>query len=106
MTEELAEINRRYCPNFKGFEGGSAIEPEAYADFFKDGLCAFKTFAYELVYDLPSYIGRNLSSSYAPLESDSNYLGFVEEIERLYHKYSQNDKLTVPHVTRSYCGEV
>ncbi|MDL2220549.1 class I SAM-dependent methyltransferase [Eubacteriales bacterium OttesenSCG-928-N14] len=39
LTLDNAKINKALCPNFSGFSGGSRQEPQAYADFFRDGRC-------------------------------------------------------------------
>ncbi len=106
LTIENAKINKKFCPNFKGFAGGSEENPQAYADFFKNGHCDFRVFKNDLLFDKESFIGRNLSGSYAPKKGFENYDEYVEEIQKLFYKYSKNGLLTVNNITRSYIGEV
>ena len=59
-----------------------------------------------MVLDENSFIGRNLSGSYAPKENDKNYLPYILELKALYNKYCNSEGLTMPNITRSYVGEV
>ncbi|MFA9380397.1 MAG: class I SAM-dependent methyltransferase [Acetanaerobacterium sp.] len=107
MIIQNDNINKRYCPEFKGFSGGNGGgSPEQYADFFKDGHCDCQTFTYDLVLDEQGFIGRNLSSSYAPKENTQGYHAYVEELSRLFSQYADHGSLRFPNMTRSYVGEV
>jgi Methylase involved in ubiquinone/menaquinone biosynthesis len=103
---ENAELCRKLCPKFKGFSGGYQENPSYYSNFFRNGQCEFKAFENDIVYDRDGFVGRNLSSSYAPKEGESNYDRFVYEINALFDKFSRDDKLVLPNVTRSYTGKV
>lgn len=54
------------CPAFMGFSGGIEETPEVFQQFFRNGTYEFTEFENHLEYDLNGFIGRNLSSSYAP----------------------------------------
>ncbi len=75
-------------------------------NFFRDGKYEYHTFRNDLEYNLESFIGRNLSASYAPKNTDSNYDEFVDAITKLFVKYSKNNKIILPNITRSYLGKV
>ena len=106
LVGELFDINNRYCPNFKGFTGGSPEAPEAYSDFFDGGECDFRIFANDLMMDEAGFVGRSLSSSYAPRENDADYDAYVGELRTLFAKYSSDGRLLMPHYTSSYVGGV
>ncbi len=100
-------INRKFCPDFKGFSDGMRGEsPEEYSDFFKDGICEYKTFRCDLMFDEDSFIGRNMSALYAPERGDSNYEPYILELKKLYEEYSVSGSLCMPNITKSYVGEV
>lgn len=105
LIKENASICEQYCLGFKGFSGGFVESPEIFKRFF-DGAYQQKTFSNDICYDLDGFIGRNLSSSYAPLKSDSNYNPFVEMLIDLFDKHSQQGMVTIPNVTHSYLGQV
>ena len=106
LVTENGKICEKICLNFKGFSGGQEENPESFSSFFKDGICEYKILENNLSFDMDSFIGRNLSASYAPKEGDSNYEQFVNELSNLFAKYSVNGKLIMPNITRSYAGYV
>ena len=100
-------VNQKFCPGFKGFSHGMTEDkPGDYGDFFKNGMCEHEVFRNELKFDENSFIGRNLSSSYAPKENDTNYLLYIDALKELFRKYSKAGFLTMANITKSYVGEV
>ena len=106
LNKECAEICQKHCPNFKGFSGGMAESEEVYKQFFKDGKYDFKSFQNPLEFDIDGFLGRYLSASYSPKKTDSQYDPFISSLTTLFKKYSQNGKIVIPNVTRSYLGKV
>ena len=106
FIKENDELCRRVCPEFNGFSGGSDTSTEAYADFFKDGICENRVFENDRLLTLDAYIGGSLSASYAPAENDGNYKEFIDGLKDLFNKYSINKRLLLPNKTHSYIGEV
>lgn len=107
LVNENDEINKKYCLNYNGFSGGSGGEnPESYADFFKDGICEYRTFQNDLYFDEESFIGRNLSASYAPKEGTKDHQNYIDELRQLFLKFGINGKICLPNITKSYIGEV
>lgn len=101
-----AEIFKKFCPNFHGFSGGIGEDQEVFKQFFQDGEYEFKRFPNDLILDFEGFLGRNLSASYSPKETDKEYESFVEAITNLFEKYSHNGKIVMPNFTRSYLGNV
>ncbi len=102
---ETAAICKKYCPDFKGFSGGTEGMSERISDFFNSSyqeLC----FENNISYDLEGFIGRNLSASYAPSEKQPDFNNFVKAIIELFDKYSLNGRLTLPNLTKGYIGKV
>lgn len=100
-------INRKYCPAFKGFSGGINIEnADAFNDFFKDGICAYKVFHSDFATDEDGFIGGNLSASYAPKIGAENYQPYIGALKQLFDKYSHSGYLRMPNLTGCYVGEV
>lgn len=104
---ENDSINRKYCSNFKGFSGGmrGATQEDDFSDFFS-GEYTVKTFQNPLTYSKKNFVGRNLSASYALKENDVNYTSYVNELEKLFDKYSKDGVLTMPNFTMCYFGTV
>lgn len=106
LIMENAEICKEYCPSFKGFSGGIEETPEIFQPFFRNGEYVYKEFENPLPFDLNSFIGRNLSASYAPKPTDETYNNFIKSLSKLYDKYSKDNILIMPNRTRSYIGRV
>lgn len=98
-------INQKYCKNFKGFSGGLKQngENDSVSKFF-GGKMETRVFQNPLYFDEQSFIGRNLSSSYAPKETDEVFNDYVRELKALFAEYSENGLLTMSNFTESYVG--
>lgn len=106
IHDKNQEIITKYCPNFTGYSGGSEEEPSQFDQFFKDGMYEHRSFVNDQIVDLERFIGGNLSASYAPKETDKDYLIYKKELTELFETYSNNGVLLLPMITRSYVGEV
>ncbi len=107
LVIENDKINKSYCPDYTGFSGGTGGEGlEEFADFFKNGMCEYRTFQSDLSYDKEGFIGRNLSASYAPKAGTQEYTAYVEELGQLFDEYGSKGELRLPNITKSYIGEV
>ncbi len=106
LVKENAEICKRFCPAFKGFSKNMDETPHLYKEFFRAGKYEYEIFRHDLQYHQEAFVGRNLSSSYAPKPTEENYSQFVEAIVGLFQKYSKKGMLVVSNLTRSYIGQV
>ncbi|UQW96016.1 methyltransferase domain-containing protein [Rummeliibacillus sp. G93] len=106
VIKENEEICQRICSNFKGFSGGIEETPEVFSKFFKEGKYEFKKYSSEILFDYEGFLGRNLSASYAPKKDDKEYEKFVFLLSELFEKYSENGKIALQNITRSYLGTV
>lgn len=105
LTQKCAELFFRYCPGFTGFSGGSATEPDAIEPFFLGGKMGYRQFANDLFYDWDAFLGRMLSSSYAPGQQDAQYPALVEALHQIFLEESQDGILRFPMRTRSFLGQ-
>ena len=107
LVSENEAVNRKYCPDFKGFSGGMRFTEgnEDFHAFFK-GAFEAEIFRNDLVFDEPEFVGRNLSGSYALKETDNDYDAYVAAIKGLFYKYADNGLLIMPNITRSFVGTV
>jgi SAM-dependent methyltransferase len=60
------------------------------------------TFANKQVLDFDGIKGRVSSSSYMPSESDSQYSAMVEELQTLFDKHAENDRIQVFYDTNVF----
>jgi SAM-dependent methyltransferase len=107
LVMENNAVNFRYNPDYMAASGGMrGNDVRAYADFFRGGVCDYKVFRNDVVYDEDGFIGRNLSGSYAPKKESENYQPYVSALNQLFEKFSRNGTLLLPYLTRSLIGEV
>ena len=57
-------------------------------------------------FDLAGLKGRLLSASYAPKPGDSNHAQMLAELERIFHKYQENDAVAFEYDTNLYFGQL
>lgn len=103
---EIANINKKLCPNFDGYFSRNEETADTYSTFFRDNECRFKLFRNDLSLDEANFIGRSLSRSYAPTEEHSNYDEYVYQLKKVYNQYSNSEKVLIPNNTRCYYGRV
>ena len=70
-------------------------------NFFQDDFHT-ATFANKQVLDFDGIKGRVSSSSYMPSQSDGHYSEMVEELQTLFDKHAENDRITVFYDTNVY----
>lgn len=102
-TAALAELRRKFCPEFHGFSNG--ISDEKCVAFF-DGKCDIYRVDNTQCYDRQGYIDRVLSSSYSLNKGDEMYKEYIEEINRIFDDFSENNSIRVPTNTVAYIGGI
>ena len=107
IISENAEVNKRYCPNFNGYTEGmmEIANDDEFTKFFV-GDYDSKVFANSVSCDEIRFVGRSLSSSYAPIVTDDNYVPYIDALKELFSKFSENGVLIYPYLTCSYVGSV
>ncbi len=98
-------VNKEFCPNFKGSSNGIDFGKEGFSDFFC-GEFEIIEFENNYVYDIDTFIKRNLSSSYSPKVTDSNYNSYVNAIKAVFNKHCVGGVVNYPYITRCYIGKV
>lgn len=96
-----SEIFKKYCPNYKGFNGGVAQIDSRISEFF-DGAFKYREFDNPLCYGKQKFIQRSLSGSYALSERDENYDEFIKALGDFFDCYAVDGVLTVPNKTEAY----
>lgn len=102
-TRALAELRRKYRPEFRGFSNGVS---DAGCRAFFDGACTVYRADNTQRYDRQGYIDRALSSSYSLRENDDGYAAYLKELHGIFDRFSVNGLLTVPTDTVAYIGTV
>lgn len=103
LTKDLARLHAQFNPAFHGFS--NRLKDSDLKNFFK-GACEVKSWNNDQVMTKNAFIERALSSSYSPRESDTNYERFLEEMEKLFLRYAQDDRVRYPQNTIVYAGKL
>lgn len=98
-------VNAEFCPDFKGSSNGMNFGKEAFSDFFC-GDFEIIEFVNNYLYDIDTFIKRNLSSSYSPKATDAIYNEYVKAIKAVFDKHCVNGVVNYPYITRCYIGKV
>jgi len=101
-------IREKYAIDKKGLGTDGGPRKAYIDDFFLNNTYESKNFENNLQYDRESWIGRNLSASYAPkIEAKpEQYHEFIRELGDLFDEYSVNGIMEFPQFTQSYVGRV
>lgn len=106
MIQNLEVVCQNYCPTFKGFSGGMNFSeesiPEDIKEFFAPKEAKVKQFSNDLIQGKDEFIGRQLSSSYAPLKGQENYNGFIKELSNIFETNQIENKIIMPQYTSCY----
>ena len=106
IVSENDAINRMYCPEYKGSSGGAnSVIGNGFSDFFI-GDYSTKVFENAARLDEDHFVGRNLSSSYAPRKGEENYEAYVKTLRELFGKYCDGSYVEYPYLTHCYVGNV
>ena len=103
VNKELHQIYTKYCPNFNGFNGGIQKDDQRIVECF-DGQYEYVEFENPLYLDREKFIARSLSGSYYLKEGDGNYKEYMDEIENVFKRHSQNDILRIANASVAYVG--
>lgn len=105
VIKDNFEVNKKFCPEFKGSSNGMNFEKENFINFFC-GDFEMTEFVNNYVYDMEIFINRNLSSSYSPKPNDARYSEYIDAIKAVFEKHIVNGTVNYPYVTRCYIGKV
>lgn len=106
LMRENDQANRQFCPTYQGFSEGFNPSDTHLSDFFLNGIFEHKSFPNNINMDEQEFIGRNLSSSYAPRQGTPEYIPYIDLLKTLFEKYEKNGTVLIPITTHSYIGKV
>lgn len=107
IIQRNAQINAAFCDEYKGFSNGIDFnDKHQFDDFFTGGYVTRK-FENTVQYDLETFVGRNVSSSFAPRECQSKYEPYVAALKELFQEFSADKKsIEYPYMVRCYVGRI
>ena len=105
ISIQCAEVFRKYCPRFKGYNTGMKAGDPRISDFF-EGKFQTKEFDFPLTYDGEHFLTRYLSSSYSLKEGERGFEKCIKEVKQIFDIYQENGTVTVPNKTYLYFGRI
>ena len=105
INQKLHSVYSKYCPDFKGFSGGTKPHDDRIKYFF-DNNYEYITFDNPLYFDREKFINRSLSGSYSLKKGDSNFDLYIEEIENIFDEFETDGIVKIENLTVAYVGTV
>lgn len=105
LTGKCRQAFRAYCPGFTEFSGGVSLDPDDISSFFLDGRMGYRRFKNDVYYDCDAFLGRMLSSSYAPKKGEAHYEDLVLALRQVFAEESRDGRLLFPMQTTSFLGQ-
>lgn len=105
INQKLHSVYSKYCPDFKGFSGGTKPHDDRIKYFF-DNNYEYITFDNPLYFDREKFINRSLSGSYSLKKGDSNFNLYIEEIEKIFDEFETDGIVKIENHTVVYVGSV
>lgn len=110
MTSPLIQGNREicahYCRDFEALQSNFDGNADDIEYFYSPRSYELHVFKNPVFMDKTSFVGRNLSSSYAPKPEDVNYSRFVKALGKLFDRYEKNGEIIFSYITKMYVGTI
>ena len=106
LARGLVDVCRDHCPGFTGLERGVTESTAEYPLFYRGGAYLTHTFRNDFTWDWPAFLGRSLSSSYAPRKDDRSYAPFVADMRLLFERHQRDGAVQIANVTLCLLGRV
>lgn len=105
VNQDSFKIYSKFCPDFRGFNGGTQKNDIRIRRYFDSGY-EYVEFDNPLYYNRDKFISRSLSSSYSLRKGDKNYREFLNELNELFEKHARNQTVTMANKTAAYIGKI
>lgn len=107
VTQATYEVNARHCPAFSGFSGGVSDKiEEIMGSFFRNGEFTVREFRHAVSLTADTFIGRALSSSYAPRRDSEEYGAYIADLRNTFEQYQKDGALAGGLLCRVYWGRM
>lgn len=104
FLEAYDRLLHTYCPEYKEKRHGR-VDVIA-QEFFAARNFQERVFQHRQEFDFAGFKGRLLSSSYCPLEDHPNYAPMLQELERIFRMYTQQNKVRFEYDTRMFFSQL
>ena len=105
FEQEYEQLITRYASDYSEINHRN-IDDEKIAAFFNPEPIHLEVFANKQIFDFDGLKGRLLSASYMPAIGDQGYDGMINDLEILFNKYQQYERITINYDTKVYVGSL
>jgi len=105
LNQDMLKIYTKYCPDFRGFNGGIKTDDERISAFFRSQY-DYIAFNHPLYLDKEKFIARSLSGSYSLKDGDKDFETYITEITGVFDKYSDQGMVTIANESVAYLGRI
>ncbi len=103
INKELYRVYSEYCPDFKGFSGGTKTHDDRIKYFFNNNY-DYIAFDNPLYFDREKFINRSLSGSYSLKKDDCKFNLYLEEINKIFDQFEVDGIVKIENQTVAYIG--
>lgn len=103
INQQLHKAYSKYCPDFKGFSGGTKLHDVRIKEFFNDKY-EYITFDNTLYFDREKFINRSLSGSYSLKKYDADFDLYIKEINKIFDEFETDGIVKIENQTVAYVG--
>lgn len=102
------EVLLRYCPLYQRDFHAKEFKYDSFLNYFTEDSYQYRFFQNDNTeyLDCSTFINRTLSASYAIQASDPSFPIFIKELERVFARFSTNDKVKMELSTVIYSGDL
>jgi hypothetical protein len=100
-----SEILFKYCPDYKDLSR-SIFGKEISINFFENNIFEHRHFNNEKKVKLKAFVNGVMTSSFAPEKKEKNYNELIEDLTKLFNKYSCDGKINLPYRTHCFIGKI
>ncbi len=106
IIQRNAQINASFCDEYTGFSNGMKFDDTQQFDEFFTGGYAIKKFENTMQYDLETFVGRNISSSFAPLKGSIKFEPYVTALKELFQEFCSEGTIDYPYIVLCCIGQI
>lgn len=103
INRELFRVYSEYCPDFKGFSGGTKPHDDRIKYFF-DNNYEYISFDNPLCFNKEKFLTRSLSGSYSLKKEDRNFDLYLKEIDKVFDQFEADGIVKIENQTVVYTG--
>jgi ubiquinone/menaquinone biosynthesis C-methylase UbiE len=108
IIKEKNSLAEKYCKEFSDRESSETPLEGSSENIKKFFGGEYQTFLLrnDLTFDRDSFVGYELSRSYAPKKGDKKYEAYSSALKAFFESYQTEGKILIPNITECYFGTV